>query len=71
MILTVEENMHICDWLLERGIGLGECACMLGDMECGDTFALALLKVFLARRKKMEAIDEEFNVPDWANPITP
>lgn len=71
MILTVEENMHICDWLLERGLGLGECACMLGDMECGDTFALALLKVFLARRKKMEAIDEEFNVPDWGNPITP
>lgn len=71
MILSIEQNMHICDWLLERGLGLGECACVLGDLECGDTFALALLKVFMARRKRMEDMHEEFDVPDWGNPITP
>lgn len=71
MILSISESQSLCEWLMERGLGLGECAAMLGDLECGDTFALALLKVFVDRRNKLEAIHAQVPIGDWGNPITP
>lgn len=71
MILSIKESLDLCDWLLARGLGLGECAALLGDIECGDTFTLALLKVFVERSKKLEALNEKCPIPDWGCPITP
>jgi hypothetical protein len=70
MIFEVEEAQKLCDWMLDRGLGLGECAYMLSHMECGDTFALALFKVFKNRELKTERLHERFNARDWGNPIT-
>ena len=71
MILSIEESQNLCEWLLDRGLGLGECACVLGDLECGDSFALALLKVFHERKLKMESIHAQNDPIDWGNPIVP
>lgn len=49
----VTENMDLVDWLLEKGLGTGEAAQFLCDLQIGDTFGCALLKVFKRR--------EEFN----------
>ena len=64
MILSIEESQSLCEWLQDRGFEMGECACVLGDLECGNSFALALLKVFNERKRKN-------NVVDWGNPIVP
>ncbi len=71
MHLSIEESQNICDWLLDRGLGLGECACVLGDLECGDSFALALLKVFNERKIMMESIHAKDSPIDMGNPIVP
>ena len=71
MILTIEENLSVCEWLMERGLGLGECACLLCEMECGETFALALRRVFLRRQQYKEKIDEKSKDTDWGNPVVP
>lgn len=70
MILTIEENMQMCDWLIQKGLCLAECATVLVNIECGNTFAFALSKVFIERTKKMEEMDEEFDSFDWGSPIT-
>jgi hypothetical protein len=69
MTLTIEESLTVCTWLMERGLGLEECACILCDMECGDTFALSLIKVFLKREQYKEKVDERFKDVDWGNPV--
>ncbi len=71
MILSVEESLDLCDWLLERGIELDECACILCELNCGETFALSLLRVFNRRKEKMEKQNDKTNRPDWGSPITP
>lgn len=63
MIFEIEEAKSHCDWLLDRGLGLGECANVLCDMQCGDTFSLALLKVF---KHRSDLLDRR-----WDIPITP
>ena len=71
MILPNEECQQLCDWLIEKGLGLGECALFLSNIELGDSFALALLKVFIERKKQLEAIHEKKTIHDWGSPITP
>lgn len=71
MILSITENLDLCDWLMERGLGLGECACILCELECGSTFALALARVFQRRKHLAEEIHEKATPPDYGNPITP
>jgi hypothetical protein len=71
MILSIAENLDLCEWLIERGLGLDECACVLCEMECGDTFALALARVFQRREKLKEKLHEKTNQPSWDNPLTP
>lgn len=71
VILDVKECQEICDWLLKRGLSLRECAAFLCDMQSGDTFALALTKVFLNRKQTQEDIHAKNHVVDWGNPITP
>jgi len=71
MILDVEESKELCDWLMERGLGLGETAHFLCDLGCGDTFAIALMKVFKHRQNLMEKLHAKKPIPDWGNPITP
>lgn len=70
MILDLKESQELCDWLLQRGIGLDEAACVLGDISCGDTLAIALLKVFNHRKSNMEKKHENLFSNDWGNPIT-
>jgi hypothetical protein len=71
MILDLKESQELCDWLLQRGLCLDETACVLGDLACGDTFAIALLKVFNHRRKNnMEKNNENIFSNAWSNPIT-
>lgn len=69
MIFDPEEAKNHCDWLLDRGLGLHECAMFLADMELGDSFTLSLLKVFSERKNKMRKLYDKHN-SDWNNPIT-
>jgi hypothetical protein len=69
MILELDESMKLCDWLIEKGLGLGEAAIVLNEIGCGDTLAIALLKVFKARKILQEKTYEKNNMPDWGNPI--
>lgn len=71
MMLDIKESQNLCDWLLERGLGLSECACVISHIECGDPFSLALLKVFIERKKMMEKIDENDAFNPWHDPIIP
>lgn len=71
MILDLKESKELCDWLLDRGLGLCEAAWVLGDLACGDSLAIALLKVFKERKLKLEAIHAKNPINDWGNPITP
>ena len=71
MILDLKESQEMCDWLIERGLGLGECAYVLCDLACGDSFDISLLKVFKQRELKLEAANAKANVIDWGCPITP
>lgn len=71
MIFEIEEAKRHCDWLMEKGLGLGECATFLGNMDCGDTFSIALLKVFINRQDKLEKIHGKITSSDWGSPITP
>lgn len=71
MILSIAENLDLCEWLMERGLGLGECACVLCELECGDTFALALARVFQRREKLKEKLDEKTKSTNCGNPIIP
>lgn len=65
MILDIKESQELCDWLLQRGLALSECADLLMNLGCGDTFAMALFKVFLKRKELLEERDEKFNSYDW------
>ena len=49
MTLTIKENQELCDWMLEKGLRMSEAAGLLCNLECGDTFPLALAKVFRNR----------------------
>lgn len=71
MILTIAENQSLCEWMIERGLGLGECSEVLSNLECGDTFPLALRKVFLERKYKLETIHQRVLINDWGNHIIP
>lgn len=71
MHVSIEESQSLCDWLLDRGLELGECACVLGDLESGDSFALALLKVFYARKLKLESVNANVDPMDWNYPCSP
>ncbi len=66
MILDIEESKELCDWLLGRGLGLGECAHVLCDLTCGDTLAIALLKVFKHRQLIQDKIHEKDHPIDWS-----
>jgi hypothetical protein len=70
MILDLKESQDLCDWLLQRGISLDEAACIIADISCGDTFCIALLKVFNHRKSNKEKIHENIFSNAWSNPIT-
>lgn len=70
MNLSLEESKELCDWLIERGLNLCECAWVMADIACGDTFSVALLKVYKQRRENLEALNEEVDFDDWGIPIT-
>lgn len=70
IVLDLKESQELCDWLLERGVSLDEAACVLGDLTCGDTFGIALLKVFKHRKLNLEKRNEKDISYDWGNPIT-
>lgn len=69
MILDLEESLELCDWLLEKGIGLGEAAHVICDLACGDSFAIALLKVFKHRQLKLEEIHAKNPLSNLDDPI--
>lgn len=71
MILDLAESKELCDWLLERGLGLDDAAYVLCDLACGDSLGIALLKVFKHRQLKLEETNAKNNMSDWGNPITP
>ncbi len=70
MRIELEEAKELIDWFMHRGLGLGECAWLLADLECGYSLSIALLKVFKERKIKLEKIHEKVT-NDWGNPITP
>ena len=70
MIMSLQESMEVCEWLMERGLSLAESAWVLGDMDCGDTFSVSILKVFNHRQKILEELHAKYPTFDWGNPIT-
>lgn len=63
----LEDSQKLIEWLLEKGLELSEAAKVLTDMECDDSLAMALRKVFLHRELVLERLTDN----DWGNPITP
>jgi hypothetical protein len=61
------QSLELCEWLVTKGLGMGECAHLITDMEIGDSFGMALLKVF-KRRELMEKQNEKST--DWGVPLT-
>lgn len=70
MILSIEEGEELIDWLMDKGLGLGECAYMMCNMERGDSFSIALLKVFNERKKKLDTISNKNYFSACCNPAT-
>lgn len=71
MILDLAESKELCDWLLDRGVTLGEAAYVLCNLACGDSLGIALLKMFKHRQLKQEENNAKNNLSDWGNPIIP
>ena len=69
MILSITENLELCEWLMERGLVHDECACILCELECGDTFALALARIFTRRKQLAEIIHEKSKQNNITNPV--
>lgn len=69
MIRDIKESQEMCDWLIERGLGLNESAWVLCHLIDGDTLDIALIKVFKQRELKLEAVNEKVNINDWSCPI--
>ncbi len=59
--MELNEAKELCDWLIDKGLGVGECADFLMSLGCGDTFAIALFKVFEDRKKIVEKIYEKIS----------
>lgn len=70
MILDLKESQELFDWLLQRGLNLGEAAYVLCDIISGHSLGVALVKVWEYRNLLKEGKDES-SVFDWGNPITP
>ncbi len=70
MNLDILESQHLCDWLLSRGVSLSEAAHILADLESGDAFALALMKMFKHRHQNTDKINEK-HPSNRITPITP
>ncbi len=70
-MFETHESKRLIDWLLERGLGVGESAFVVRDVECGHSLAWAISTVFEERKKIMERLNNE-KLPndDWGNPIT-
>jgi len=66
----LDDAQKLIDWLMERGLGLGESARVIADMECGDSLSLAIRKVFKQRELMFEEL-KHTKLPDWGNPLTP
>lgn len=64
--LSLPQSVELSDWLVDKGLGMGECAHLITDIELGDSFGMALLKVF-KRREVLERSHEK--VVDWTMPI--
>lgn len=64
--MEISEARELCDWLVQKGLGMGECAHVITDLELGDSFGLALLKVF--KRREVEVKNEYANL-DWGCPV--
>lgn len=68
----IRQELDLCEWLMNRGLGLEECAWVLSDLYTGYTFPLALLNVFHDRKLLLEKCHAKNNdISDWGNPITP
>lgn len=65
MILNIQESMDLCDWLLEREVYLSESANILVDLQHGETFGLALKKVFKNRCEMIEKMNQQ--TLEWDN----
>lgn len=71
MILELDESEALCDWLLERGIGLEEAAHVLCSLNNRETLGSALLEVFKNRKLNLGHYHGKNISDDWGNPITP
>lgn len=71
MIMSIEASKDLMDWMVSRGLGLGEAARVLGWMECGDTFALALMRVFHSREQMLESLHENYCMDSCPDSLPP
>ena len=68
MNLDLKTKQELCDWLMQRSLDLGEAAHVIAYFEGGDSFEIALLKVFQHRKNMMEEKDQK--CVDLDNTIT-
>lgn len=64
--MPLSQSCELCEWLVGKGLRMDECAHLITDMELGDSFGMALLKV--SKRREVDKQNEITN--DWGLPIT-
>ena len=64
--MPLNQACELTEWLVNKGLGMGECAHLITDLELGDSFGMALLKVF--KRREVEAQNAQRNF-DWGDPV--
>jgi hypothetical protein len=53
--LDIHESKSLCEWLMEKGLSLKECARFLSFLETGESFACCLLGLFIDRKEECKA----------------
>lgn len=59
MTLDLKESKDLCDWLIDKGLGIAEAAEVLYNLGCDDNLGIALVKVFEKRRTKLKEMNEK------------
>ena len=59
MIMSIDGSRDVIDFLLEKGLTFSESVTVISNMECGDTFALAITRVFRERERLLESLNEK------------
>ena len=58
-MFSIREEMDLCEWLMSRGLGLGEAANLIVYMEQRNSFGKALCIIYEERKLKIKEIHDQ------------